>query len=169
MATISIEGMEFYACHGVYEAERLVGGLFVVDVYIQTADMPKDDKVETAINYESIFMICQREMEQPRNLIETVLQSIIAKLKQQFGNMQGLRVRVAKMRPPVGGVVKCAAVIEEISFVKECPRCRKKFSCYGDNSCLCKGVQLHAATKETIVRQYNTPCLCMDCLKFYAN
>lgn len=169
MATIAIEGMEFHARHGVYEAERLTGGLFVVDVYVQTGSMPANDQIESAINYESIYLICRREMARPRNLIETLAQSIIASLKNQFGEMLALRVRISKMHPPVGGPVKCAAVIEEINFVKDCPRCKQKFACYGDASCRCKDIRLHDATRETIARQYNTTCLCRDCMKFYVN
>jgi dihydroneopterin aldolase len=36
MALIALEGMKFYAFHGVYEAERVLGNDYVVDVTVET-------------------------------------------------------------------------------------------------------------------------------------
>jgi dihydroneopterin aldolase len=33
---IGLEGMEFYAYHGVYEEERKIGGKYIVDVLVHT-------------------------------------------------------------------------------------------------------------------------------------
>lgn len=170
MATIALEGMRFHAYHGVYEAEKLLGTEFVVDVYVKTktGKAASEDNIEHTINYETIFQICRLEMEQPRLLIETVLESIIERMKHQFNNMEGLRVRVRKMHPPLGGRVDSAWVEEEDEFTKDCPRCKKKFITYEKGDCWARFPNLHQATKETLIRQYDGKCLCNDCLKFYA-
>ncbi len=36
MSTISIEGMEFYAYHGCFAEEQLIGTWFVVDLFLET-------------------------------------------------------------------------------------------------------------------------------------
>ncbi len=105
-------------------------------------------------------------MEQPRKLIETVVAAIVKRMKFQFLEMQAIRVRVTKLNPPVGGRVQSAWVQEEHDFIKECPRCKKKFISY-DDDCWKKFPQLHPATKETLERQFNGKCLCDNCLKFY--
>lgn len=162
--------MKFYAYHGVYEAERLIGADYMVDIYVQTAivDAAKTDQIESTLNYESVYQICKFEMQKPRQLIETVASSIFQRMKQQFPNMMALRVRVRKLNPPLGGRVAVAWVEEDQMFMQQCPRCNKNFINYNSDDCWERFPNLHPATKETLLRQFNNKCLCNDCLKFYA-
>lgn len=187
MALVVLEGMHFHAYHGVYPEERVLGTEYIVNVEINTgiAAASKSDKLEdAAINYETVYQICMAEMAQPRNLLETVVSSIIYRLKRQFSQMKGVKVQVRKLQPPIGskmrakknpeqfkpigGTVESAWVQDEAEFVTGCPRCKKKFLCYGDDTCWCKALDnLHPATQETLKRQFGTTCLCGDCLKLY--
>ena len=170
MAVIALEGMKFFAYHGVYEAEKRTGTEYTVDVFVQTAigAAAKTDNVETTLNYETVFMICRIEMETPRNLIETVLHSIIQRMKNQFPQMMALKVRVRKLHPPLGGRVDAAWVEEEEVYLQNCPRCNKGFINYYPDACWGRFPNLHPATKETLLKQFGGKCLCDDCLKFYA-
>lgn len=171
MAVIALEGMKFYAFHGVYEAEKKIGTDYVVDVYIQTAvtaAAAKTEKLETTINYESVFQLCKLEMQQPKQLIETVVAGIIQRMKNQFPGMMALKVRVKKLHPPLGGRVDAAWVEEEEVYMQTCPRCNKGFINYSPNDCWERFPNLHPATKETLLKQFGGKCLCNDCLKFYA-
>lgn len=170
MAIIAVEGMKFYAFHGVYEAEKVIGSDYMVDVYVQTviAAAAKADEVETTINYESIFQICKLEMREPRQLLETVVNGIFQRMKGQFADMTALRVRVRKLNPPLGGQVAAAWVEEDQMFMQACPRCNKNFINYNPDDCWERFPNLHPATKETLLRQFGGKCLCNDCLKFYA-
>jgi dihydroneopterin aldolase len=170
MAVIALEGMKFYAYHGVYEAEKLIGTDYVVDVYVQTvtALAAKTDQLEATVNYESIFQICKMEMQQPRQLIETVVAGIVKGIKNQFPNMMALKVRVKKLNPPLGGRVDAAWVEEEEMFMQTCPKCNKPFINYSPNDCWERFPNVHPATKETLLKQFGGRCLCNDCLKFYA-
>jgi len=169
MALISLEGMRFHAFHGVYEAEKTLGTEYIVDIVvnINTEKAVKDDNVELTINYETVYQICRMEMEQPRNLVETVVAGIVKRMKFQFTQMQAIRVRVKKLNPPIGGRVESAWVQEEQDFVRDCPRCKKKFINYDADDCWQRFPNLHPATKETLERQFGKNCLCDNCLKFY--
>ncbi len=185
MALIVIEGMRCHAFHGVYEAERILGTDYVVDVQVNTgiaAAAAKDSLADTNVNYETVFQICLVEMSTPRKLLETVVTNIIKKMKYQFPAMKSVQVRVKKLNPPifgkmqssekfqaVGGQVAAAWVEDEQKLVSKCPRCQQEFLCYKDETCWCKALtNIHPATLETLVRQYGTSCLCGNCLKLYA-
>jgi dihydroneopterin aldolase len=171
MAWIALEGMRFHAFHGVHEAEQLLGGEYVVELQVKfhIAKAVEKDDVDETINYETIFQICRLEMEQPRKLLETVVAAIMARMKHQFPKMQGLRVRVLKQNPPLGGRVAASWVEDSADFISTCPRCKSKMVCYADDTCWCQELtNIHPATRETLTRQFGTTCLCANCLKLYA-
>jgi 7,8-dihydroneopterin aldolase/epimerase/oxygenase len=185
MAWVALEGMRFHAFHGVYEAEQVLGGEYMVDVYVSTgigAASKKDSLEDTHVNYETVFQICLVEMATPRKLLETVVTAIIAKMKHQFPAMKTIRVRVKKLNPPIFGKMQAGGKYEAIAgqaaaawvedeqkFVEKCPRCKEDFLCYKDETCWCKALtNVHPATLETLTRQYGTSCICGKCLKLYA-
>lgn len=170
MAWIALEGMRFHAFHGVYEAEQTLGTEFIVDVFVktQTGKAAKADDLALTINYETVYLICKMEMEKHHKLIETVLDAIIEKMKFQFSEMQGLRVRVRKLNPPLGGRVDAAWIEEELDFMSECPKCKKKFIAYKSDDCWEKVPNVFSATREKLTQLYGGKCLCVDCLKQYA-
>ena len=86
MAQIALEGMRFYAYHGFYSEERMVGTHFEVDVYIETTFSRKVymDDLYSTINYETVYFICKAAMKKPALLIETVAGRIILGLKKHF-------------------------------------------------------------------------------------
>ncbi len=188
MALVVLEGMRFHAFHGVYPEEQVLGTEYVVNVEVETgiALAAKTDNIEAAtVNYETVFQICMAEMAQPCNLLETVVTNIIQRMKRQFPQMKGIKVQVRKLNPaigtkmralknpekyqPISGRTGAAWVQDEAKFVTDCPRCKKPFLCYADDTCWCKELNnVHPATLETLKRQYDTTCLCQNCLKLYA-
>jgi 7,8-dihydroneopterin aldolase/epimerase/oxygenase len=170
MATISLEGMKFHAYHGVYEAEKILGTDYLVDISVETniGAAAEVDMLEKTINYETIYQICDQEMLTSRNLIETVVENIIIKMKYQFPNMHSLHVKVRKLNPPLGGRVYASSVEEQEVYINACPNCKKEFICYQDKAlCWCKDANVHPATAENLKRQFNNRCLCSKCLKHF--
>lgn len=118
MATIALEGMHFYAYHGFYEEERIIGGNYLLDVYVSTNTIfaAKTDDLFKTVNYETVYFICQSEMKKSSQLIETVAQRILNRIRDQFDYVQGVRIRLRKLNPPVDGQVDSAYI--EISSGK---------------------------------------------------
>jgi dihydroneopterin aldolase len=73
---IGLEGMEFYAYHGVYEEERKIGGKYIVDVLVHTnaKDAELHDDLNGTVNYEQIYKVVDQNMQQPVKLIERLAQ-----------------------------------------------------------------------------------------------
>ncbi|MCU0323787.1 MAG: dihydroneopterin aldolase [Spirosomaceae bacterium] len=112
MGTISLEGMEFFAYHGVADEEQLIGNKFSIDVTI-TTDLTiaaETDKLRNTINYEVLYKIVADVMKKKHRLLEHVAYQIIRKAKEQFTDIQNIKVSVSKFNPPVGGVCERSRV-----------------------------------------------------------
>ena len=169
MARIALEGMRFFARHGYYKEEQLCGGEYEVDVYLDVrVDKAaiKDDLRQT-VNYETIYLICKLAMKKPAKLIETVAERIALGIKNQFGFINEMTVRVRKLNPPLEGPVSCAYVEVDGKFSKRCARCGKPMLCYGDSSCWCMDVPAFKGTLEHLKSEFGNQCLCKECIGFY--
>ena len=112
MTTIALEGIHIHAYHGVYEEEQLIGNDYIIDIFIDAnANAAADeDELGATVNYEMVYHICLAEMKKPAKLIETVAHRIVKRINTQFEKIGGVKVKVKKLNPPVGGKVDFASV-----------------------------------------------------------
>lgn len=112
---INLDGMEFRAYHGCYDLERKVGNRFVVDLELVTelGRVAEEDDVELAVNYLKVYETVREVMAVEQRTIERVSQNIIDALCERFPAIVGVRCRVAKMAPPLGGKVRSVSVTLE--------------------------------------------------------
>lgn len=112
MGVIEIEGMEFYAFHGHYDVEQLVGNRFLVDVRIETdcSEAALSDNLSDALNYQQLYLVIQEEMKIVSNLLEHLCNRIIQTIKREFPMVQKVYVKVSKMNPPMGGQIDRVSV-----------------------------------------------------------
>ena len=111
---ILLEGMAFYAYHGVNESEKTQGQRFIVDVEM-TADLSKaaeTDDLEDTVNYSRVFRLVKEIVEGPsRDLIETVAGEIARQVLQDF-SVEQIRVKVSKPDVPLKGAELKGAAVE---------------------------------------------------------
>ncbi len=107
MGLIAVEGMHFYAHHGFYREEQIIGGQFVVDVYMEAnvEAAAITDSIENTINYENVYRLVKEEMEKNAKLIEHLTGNIIDRLMSDHSGIQEVKVRVSKLNPPIKGTV----------------------------------------------------------------
>ena len=110
--TIELEEMEFYAYHGCFREENVVGNRFLVNVAISTdmARAMQTDEIEDALNYVKVYDLVRTEMQQTSNLLEHVSARIIDSLYRHFSEIEWARVKISKMNPPMGGQMKKVSV-----------------------------------------------------------
>lgn len=107
MGILEINDMVFFARHGCFEQERVIGNKFVVNFRGKT-DVSKaaaSDNLEDAVNYQLIYNVIKEEMEIPSNLLEHVGGRIIARLQREFPPLVSGTISIAKLNPPIGGQV----------------------------------------------------------------
>lgn len=101
---IELRGLQFYSFHGLYEEEKKIGGEFVVDVLAKLDSTHHEvSSIEKTVNYAEVFGIIKKEMNQPRELLETLTQSIAEKIHSKFPSIKEIEVRVEKKVAPIIG------------------------------------------------------------------
>jgi dihydroneopterin aldolase len=105
MAQLRLENMVFYAHHGHYKEEQIIGGRFSVDIMIETdiSRATASDKLEDALDYTRVYDLVKKEMQQPSHLLEHLAGRIIDALYAAFDNLKQVTITVYKINPPVGG------------------------------------------------------------------
>lgn len=118
MGTIELENMEFYAFHGCYKEEQVVGNKFIVNLTM-VADCSKaaaTDNVADSANYLVAYQIVKEQMEIKSHLLENVADRILTALAKKMTNLVSAKVKISKINPPLGGKVGSASVILERTF-----------------------------------------------------
>ena len=113
MERIELEGMKFYAFHGHYPIEKVVGNEFLVDLIIDvdTRKAGETDNLADALNYQVVYQIVKTEMEKKSDLLENVATRILDQLFLEFPEIRNSQIKVSKLNPPMGGEIKKVSVV----------------------------------------------------------
>lgn len=115
--TIELKSVNFFAFHGLHEEERKSGNEYEVDLSVKfITDGKMITKIDETINYVKLFEIVKQEMEQPRNLLETVAISITEKIQEHFAEVKEVEVRINKKNPPIVNFSGSVAVLYSKRF-----------------------------------------------------
>lgn len=109
---IEIENMEFYAYHGCFEEEAIVGNKFLVNLTMEMdPTVPAlTDNINDAVNYALAYSIVKREVAIRSHLLEHVGARIIDSIYKELPGVLKVRVKVSKMNPPMGGDIEKVSV-----------------------------------------------------------
>ena len=102
LLTISLNNVRFRAYHGVYPEERQKGNDFVVNM--QVSYVPESGTIlslDDTIDYASLFEIINSTMQQPVDLLETLVQTIAHNTYKQYPQIKDINVSVEKLNPPI--------------------------------------------------------------------
>jgi dihydroneopterin aldolase len=113
MGKIVIEAMEFYAFHGHYQEEQIVGNRFLVDLEMKTdLSVPAgSDNLNDAVNYQQAYQIIKNEMKRTKsNLLENIGKRILDALFENMDGVKKVTIRVRKLNPPMGGTIKSVGI-----------------------------------------------------------
>lgn len=103
---IILNGMKFYARHGVFPEEKAMGQKFEIDLEIicdlQAAG--QTDDLKHTLNYADIYAIVKNiTTGRNFNLVEALAEEIAEEILEHFPSEQ-VRVRVKKPHAPISGI-----------------------------------------------------------------
>jgi len=113
MGKIIIEEMEFYAFHGHYQEEQIVGNRFLVDLEMEAdlAEPADSDNLNDAVNYQQAYQIIKNEMRRTKsNLLENIGKRILDALYEEMEGIEMASIRIRKLNPPMGGPIKSVGI-----------------------------------------------------------
>jgi dihydroneopterin aldolase len=102
LLTISLKNVRFRAYHGVYPEERQKGNDFVVNM--QVSYVPHAGTIVSlsdTIDYSSLFEIINTIMQQPVELLESLVKQMAQAVHKEFSEISEVTVSVEKLNPPI--------------------------------------------------------------------
>ena len=113
MGLIEIENMEFYAYHGHYKEEQIVGNRFLLNIKIETNTKKAElsDDINHALNYQTVYHIIKKQMTQKSHLLEHIARRILDAIYIEFEKqIISCELKVSKINPPMGGQIAQVSV-----------------------------------------------------------
>jgi dihydroneopterin aldolase len=112
MATIAIEGMQFFSYHGHFEEESIIGTKFLLDLYLETdtSKAEQSDKLEDTVNYLAVYLVVKKQMQQKSYLIEHVARRILDAVMLEFPEVEKAELKFRKLNPPLGGQMDSVSI-----------------------------------------------------------
>ena len=103
---IVLEGLEFHARHGVFEAETQFGARFIVDVELYLP-LAGDDDLSQTVDYSAVYELVRSVVTETRfRLIEALAHRLADALLDAQALAQAVVVRVHKPHAPLPGIVR---------------------------------------------------------------
>ena len=112
MAIISVEGMEFFAYHGCFAEEQIIGTKFLVDLFLEvnTGAAEQTDNLGDTVNYQAVYQVVKAEMEIKSKLLEHLARRILRRIQSEFPAVEGATIKVRKLNPPLGGKIDFVSI-----------------------------------------------------------
>lgn len=110
---IIVQGIEFYAYHGVPDAEQTVGHRYRVDLtaYLDLREAGRTDDLRHTVSYGDLArLVIHIGTTQQVRLLETLAERMCAAILEQFPPIQRVELFIAKRLPPTGTITELAGV-----------------------------------------------------------
>lgn len=117
MALITINDMRFYAHHGCFEQERVIGTHFRVDLSFttDTSRAEVSDSIVDTVSYLDVYQVVKAEMMTPSHLLEHVARRVGERVLADFPAVDTVNVKVSKLNPPLGGQMDSVSVTLDLT------------------------------------------------------
>lgn len=121
MGKIIFEALEFYSYHGLLEEEQKIGAQYNIDLELDLdfSAAAATDNIEGTIDYSKIYDVVLAEMNKKSKLIEHVAGRVIAMLFVTFKQIEYIKIKLTKLKPPINGGVNAVSVVIEKSRLEK--------------------------------------------------
>ena len=102
MGLITVEGIRVFAYHGHLPEEAVLGGHFIVNVWVtaDTSEVETSDDLDDTVDYVKIIEIVKEQMAIRADIIEVPAKRIVDAIL-PLNKVQKVKVEVEKIQPPI--------------------------------------------------------------------
>ncbi len=115
---IFVDRLRLHAFHGHFAHERKYGQMFEIDLelVVDLAEAAAGDDLKATVDYGKVTaMTRQAFCGAPRTLVEAAALDVAQALLNAFTRIEQVRVRVAKVAPPIAEQLKAVGVEIEVA------------------------------------------------------
>ncbi len=110
---IIVQGIEFYAYHGVPDAEQQIGHRYRVDITaeIDLREAGRTDDLRDTVSYGDLARLAIHiGTSRQTRLLETLAEQMCAAILERFPRIQRVELTLTKRLPPTGTITELAGV-----------------------------------------------------------
>jgi dihydroneopterin aldolase len=113
--TIELNGLRFFARHGLYAGEKKTGNEFEVNLRVSRKPGKRIiTELSQTTNYVQLYHLLETEMQRPRELLETFVMEMAEIIHRAHPEITRVEINITKLRPPI---VRFQGSVS-VSFVK---------------------------------------------------
>ena len=101
MLSVYLHHLKFHAFHGLYEAEKISGNDFEVNVELGLPASGKIKHLEQTIDYVAVYSIIKERMQTATPLLETVAQDLAEIIHHADRRIKHISISIKKLSPPI--------------------------------------------------------------------
>ncbi len=102
MIQIHLEQLQFYAYHGLFQEEKLLGNEYLVDILLDYQPNKKlINSIEETLDYTKVYELIAQRMKQPTDLLETIATDFCYQMMEKYEALQSIQFSIKKMHPPI--------------------------------------------------------------------
>lgn len=110
MHIIHLHQLHFFAYHGVYEEEKIIGNNFEVNADISFNVQTPITNLSQTINYATIYEVIKKRMTIPTALLETLTEDMAHQIQLLDKRIQHISITIKKLNPPIPNFCGSVAV-----------------------------------------------------------
>jgi len=115
---IFVDRLRLHAFHGHFAHERKYGQMFEIDLelVVDLAEAAAGDDLKSTVDYGKVTAITRQTFcGAPRTLVEAAALDVAQALLKAFARIESVKVRVAKVAPPIAEQLKSVGVEIEVA------------------------------------------------------
>ena len=102
MLVLNLSKLRFYARHGLYKEEEILGGEFEVNAMLWHEEKSNNLKfINDVIDYTNVYSLIKEKMQNPTPLLETLVISISEAILRKFSQAEEVEISITKIHPPI--------------------------------------------------------------------
>jgi len=101
MIKISLNKVKIFGYHGLHQEEKITGAEFEVSMDVFFHVSKRLTHLHDTIDYTVLYNIVKERMNEPAELLETIVQDISDRVRETFPHTKQINITISKIHPPL--------------------------------------------------------------------